>query len=136
MSGQSPGKDVVGHGAAPLPQFFVETSGVRMAVSGVDILTELIAKGMACNPAALETWRDLVRKDLSFFSSPISEEIREEGRAQGRAEDILLVLEQRGLDVPDQARERITECGDTQIMRHWLARAVTAPTAEEIFEAA
>ncbi|MDX3797172.1 hypothetical protein [Streptomyces sp. AK04-3B] len=46
----------------------------------MDILTEIIAQGMACNPAALETWRNLVVKDLSFFSSPISEEIRNEVR--------------------------------------------------------
>ncbi|WP_189322000.1 hypothetical protein [Streptomyces flaveus] len=72
-------------------------------------------------------------KHLAFFSSPISEEIREEGRAQSRAEDILLVLEQRGIDVPDQVREQITNCRNTTILRHWLRHAVTAPTAKDVF---
>ncbi|MFI7350622.1 hypothetical protein ACIBSR_30775 [Streptomyces sp. NPDC049936] len=61
-------------------------------------------------------------------------EIRDEGRAQGRAEDILLVLEQRGLDVPDHVRVRITECADLDVLRNWLAGAVTAPSAEAVFE--
>lgn len=75
--------------------------------------------------------------DLSFFKSPISEEIRDEGRVEGAvergAEDILLVLEQRGLDVSDEVRARITDCGDPDTLRQWLARAVTAPSAEGIF---
>ncbi|MBT2369245.1 hypothetical protein J7E88_29010 [Streptomyces sp. ISL-10] len=75
--------------------------------------------------------------DLSFYTSPLSEEIRDEGRAEGRAESladaVLLVLQQRGLDVPDEARQRITTCDDTQLMRTWLTRAVTAATAEAIF---
>ncbi len=71
--------------------------------------------------------------DLSFYKSYISEEIRDEGRAQGRAEDILLVLETRGIDAPDEARERITACDDPDLLRRWLARAVTASSAAEIF---
>lgn len=71
--------------------------------------------------------------DLSFYKSPLSEEIRDEGRVESRAEDILLVLEQRGIDVPDEARERITGCEDPAILRRWLARAVTSPSAGEIF---
>ncbi|MEU0392015.1 hypothetical protein ABZ208_04390 [Streptomyces sp. NPDC006208] len=71
--------------------------------------------------------------DLSFFKSPISEEIRDEGRAEGRAEDILVILERRGVDVPDEARERITGCGDLDTLSRWLVRAVTASSTEEIF---
>lgn len=43
------------------------------------------------------------------------------------------MLEQRGIDVPDGARERITGCTDPELLRHWLRNAVTAPTAEAIF---
>lgn len=75
--------------------------------------------------------------DLSFYKSPLSEEIRDEGRAEGEArraaEDVLDILEVRGIDVPEAVRERITGCGDPEILRHWLRRAVTAPTAEDIF---
>lgn len=71
--------------------------------------------------------------DLSFYKSWLSEEIRDEGRAQGRAEDTLVVLEARGIDVPDEIRERITACDDPELLRRWLTRAATAPSAEEIF---
>ncbi|AVV40661.1 hypothetical protein C6376_03665 [Streptomyces sp. P3] len=63
----------------------------------------------------------------------MSEEIRDEGRAQRGAEDILLVLETRGLDVTDHVRERITGCDDPDLLRDWLTRAVTASSAEAIF---
>ncbi|GHJ35969.1 hypothetical protein [Streptomyces sp. TS71-3] len=76
--------------------------------------------------------------DLSFYKSWLSEEIRDEGRekgrAEGRAQDILLVLEQRGLNVSDEIRTRITDCRDPELLDHWLTRAIIAPSAEKIFE--
>lgn len=84
--------------------------------------------------------------DLSFYKSPLSQELRAEGREKGleeglkeglarrAAEDVLDVLDVRGLDVPEAVRERITDCGDPETLRHWHRRAVTARTAEEIFE--
>ncbi|WP_406420183.1 hypothetical protein OH809_26370 [Streptomyces sp. NBC_00873] len=99
-----------------------------------DPVIELTAQGLGKRPAA-QQWRNLVAVDLSFYKSPLSEEIRDEGRAQGRAEDILLVLEARGIDVLDETREKITGCGDPQLMRQWLSRAVTATSADEIFTA-
>lgn len=98
-----------------------------------DPMIEFTAQGLGNRPAN-ELWRTLVAVDLSFYKSYISEEIRDEGRAQGRAEDLLIVLEQRGLDVPDGVRERITGCVDPDTLRRWLTRAVTAPAAEDIFD--
>jgi hypothetical protein len=103
-------------------------------------IIELIAQGLGKHPAA-QLWRKLVAVDLSFYKSPLSEEIRDEGRAEGRAEgearraaeDVLDILEVRGIDVPEAVRERITGCGDPEILRHWHRRAVTVPTAEDIF---
>ncbi|CAM5578664.1 hypothetical protein [Streptomyces atroolivaceus] len=71
--------------------------------------------------------------DLSFYISPLSEEIREEGRVQGRAESILLLLGARGIDVPDATREKITACGDPEQLRQWLRAAAHVTSAEEIF---
>ncbi|MGW5969787.1 hypothetical protein [Streptomyces sp. NPDC055186] len=72
--------------------------------------------------------------DLSFYTSDLSEEIRDEGRAEGAArraaEDVLEILDVRGIDVPEAVRERVTACDDPEILRHWHRRAVTAPTAE------
>ncbi|MER7826643.1 hypothetical protein ABTX85_29250 [Streptomyces sp. NPDC096097] len=102
-----------------------------------DPMIEFTAQGLGNRPAN-ELWRTLVAVDLSFYKSYISEEIRDEGRAQGRAqghaEDLLIVLEQRGLDVSDDVRERIAGCDDPDTLRRWLTRAVTAPAAEDIFD--
>ncbi|WP_416977216.1 hypothetical protein [Streptomyces sp. T028] len=98
-----------------------------------DPIIELTTRGLDSMRRAAEFWRNLVAVDLSFYKSSISEEIRDEGRAQGRAEDILLVLQARGLDVPDDIRERITACDDPDLLRTWLTRAVTAASAEGIF---
>ncbi|MEV6593206.1 hypothetical protein [Streptomyces acidicola] len=103
-------------------------------------IIELIAQGLGKHPAA-EIWRKLVAVDLSFYKSPLSEEIRDEGRAegraqgraQGRAEDILDVFEVRGMDVPEAVRERITNCDDPETLRHWHRRAIIAPSADGIF---
>ncbi|MHC5703332.1 hypothetical protein OTC26_018105 [Streptomyces tirandamycinicus] len=99
-------------------------------------IVELIAQGLGTYPAA-ETWRKLVAVDLSFYKSPLSDELRAEGRAEGEArraaEDVLDVLAERGITVPEAVRERVTGCGDPETLRHWLRRAVTAPSAEAIF---
>ncbi|MER6557310.1 hypothetical protein ABT300_05995 [Streptomyces sp. NPDC001027] len=98
-----------------------------------DPIIEFTAQGLGVNRPAGELWRNLVAVDLSFYKSYISEEIRDEGRAQGRAEDVLLVLEARGLDVSDELRARVTGCDDPDLLRDWLTRAVTVPSAEAIF---
>ncbi|MDW4907414.1 hypothetical protein RB628_19160 [Streptomyces sp. ADMS] len=101
-------------------------------------IIEFVSQGLGKLPAAAQ-WRTLVAVDLSFYKSPIFEEVREEaqtkGRAEGRAEDVLTVLTERGIDVPEEARERITGCGDPETLSRWLRRAVTAASAAEIFEA-
>ncbi|MBZ9639246.1 hypothetical protein [Streptomyces sp. PSKA30] len=102
-----------------------------------DPIIEFTARGLTGNRHATQLWRNLMAVDLSFYKSWLSEEIRDEGRTEARvqtaAEDVLLVLEARGLDVPDEVRERITGCDDPGLLRQWLTRAVTVPSAEEIF---
>ncbi|WP_055692798.1 hypothetical protein [Streptomyces prasinus] len=98
-----------------------------------DSIIELIAPGLGKHPAA-QLWRKPAVVDLSFYKSPLSEEIRDEGRAQRAAEDVLHILKVRGMDIPEAVRERVTDCDDLEILRHWHRRAVTAPTAVEIFE--
>jgi len=103
-------------------------------------IIEFMSQGLGKLPAAA-LWRKLVAVDLSFYKSPLFQEIRDEahdkgrdeGQAQRAAEDVLAVLVERGIDVPEDARERINGCGDLEILRHWLRRAVTAPAAEDIF---
>ncbi|WP_346779964.1 hypothetical protein [Streptomyces sp. S3(2020)] len=67
--------------------------------------------------------------DLSFFRSETSQRLR----AESRAEDILLILTARGLDIPEPVHERITSCTDLETLRTWLTRAVTVGAAEDVF---
>ncbi|RFU86926.1 hypothetical protein DY218_09800 [Streptomyces triticagri] len=77
-----------------------------------------------------------------FYKSYLVEEIRDEARdegrdkglAEGRAEDLLLILEERGLTISDETRQRIGDCRDPELLRSWVTRAVTASTSEEIFD--
>ncbi|KAF4410466.1 hypothetical protein CRI70_15410 [Streptomyces sp. Ru87] len=91
--------------------------------------------------------------DLSFYKSPFAEEIREEGRQEGRfavvaealaellpegrersrTEVVLFVLERRGVELSDAARERITGCEDPWLPVRWLRRALTATSTEDVF---
>ncbi|SDM69381.1 hypothetical protein SAMN04487981_102283 [Streptomyces sp. cf386] len=97
-----------------------------------DPIIELIAQGLGKRPAA-ELWRNLVAVDLSFYKSYIAEEIRDEGRAEGRAEDILRLLDRRGIDVSNDDRERITSCDDLDVLGRWFDRAITAASTTEVF---
>ncbi|UUU22754.1 hypothetical protein [Streptomyces sp. DSM 40750] len=99
------------------------------------IFVELTSQGLGKAPAA-DTWRDLMT-DLSFFTSPISEELRAEGRTEGRtqskAEDILLLLDRRGVPLSAVDRHRITSCTDLDTLNRWFTRAITATSASEVF---
>jgi hypothetical protein len=98
-----------------------------------DIFVELTAQGLGTGAVA-EHWRKLVTMELSFFQSPLAQELRDEGRAEGEAKALLLVLAGRGIDVSDEARERITNCTDHATLSTWLTRSATATSAAEIFE--
>ncbi|MBC7270355.1 MAG: hypothetical protein H5T76_16890 [Streptomyces sp.] len=120
------------HAAEPVVDAILKALSTALRDAPEDIadpIVEFTAQGLGNRPAK-HLWRNLVAVDLSFYKSYISEEIR----AQSRAEDVLLVLEQRGLAVSDDVRQRITDCTDPDLLRDWLTRAVTAPKAEEIFE--
>ena len=60
---------------------------------------------------------------------------RTEGRAEGTAKSVLMIMGARGLHVGDAARQRIEACSDVEMLEHWLVRAATAASAEDIFEA-
>jgi len=55
-----------------------------------------------------------------------------EGLLDGRRRDILIVLEERGIDVPAKIRKRILGCTESELLTRWLQRSATAATAEEV----
>ncbi len=55
------------------------------------------------------------------------------GKARGKAEDILVVFEQRGIDVDDKSRELIESCTDLDTLNGWFRRALKADKANDLF---
>ncbi|MGW5169580.1 hypothetical protein ACWEQ1_19500 [Streptomyces nodosus] len=98
---------------------------------------ELTAQGLGEKTRAVEIWRKLVAVDTSFFTSPLSEEIRDEGRTEGRTEgrasDVLRLLDRRGIALGEADRERVTSCKDLDTLTRWFDRAITASSAAEVF---
>jgi hypothetical protein len=57
-----------------------------------------------------------------------------EGRVEGEAKSILLVLAARDIPVSDHIRDRVTTCTDLDQLEHWVQRAATINTADELFD--
>ncbi|MEV0612226.1 hypothetical protein AB0I81_02810 [Nonomuraea sp. NPDC050404] len=57
------------------------------------------------------------------------------GKAEGEAKALLVVLTARGLDISDENRTRIQTCTDLTQLEIWLARALTARTIQDLFDA-
>jgi hypothetical protein len=85
-------------------------------------------------------------RDLAASLGPDAEEayvttadmLRAEGEARGKArskaEDILVVFEQRDIDVDDKSRELIASCWDLDTLNGWFRRAFKVGKASDLFE--
>jgi hypothetical protein len=58
--------------------------------------------------------------------------VKAKAKAAGKAEDILTILEDRGLPVNEVLRSRILACADLDLLDVWFRRALRASTAEEV----
>lgn len=126
---------VITHAKDPDIEVILKATATALRDTPSDVaapMIELISQGMGSYPAA-EDWRKLVSVDLSFYTSPISQEIRAEGATMRAAVDVLKVLGARRMDVPEVVRERIVNCDDLDTLGRWLERAVIVPSAEDIF---
>jgi hypothetical protein len=80
-------------------------------------------------------------RDLAASLGPDAEEayvttaemLRAEGEARGKAEDILVVFEQRGIDVDGKSRELIESCTDLDTLNGWFRRAFKVDRAGDLF---
>ena len=54
-------------------------------------------------------------------------------KAEGRVDALLAFLAARAIDVPDDARERITSCTDTNELDEWIRRAAVATSVDDLF---
>jgi hypothetical protein len=57
-----------------------------------------------------------------------------QGKTEGEAKALLAVLAARGIEVPAEARARITGCTDLDQLDTWVRRAATASSIGDLFE--
>ncbi len=67
--------------------------------------------------------------DAYEYSSAWTESLK----AEGEAKAILRFLSARGVDVPEEARERISACRDHEVLDTWLDRTITITHIDELF---
>ena len=67
------------------------------------------------------------------FIEPLSRGRQAAGRADSATRVLLTILAARGITIPEQARVRIAECADPDLLENWAARAATSTTADEVF---
>ena len=53
----------------------------------------------------------------------------------GVAQSVVTLLESRGLEPDETAREKILGCKDIELLRRWLVRAATVTRIEDLFAA-
>lgn len=109
---------------------------VRLAVPG----EELRAPGILRNPVPVLSLYDrdaaheaTLRNLLQRRGYGSVEAIRREGGIAALQEALLLALDSRGWDIPEELRAAVDACNDPELLKAWLRRAVTATSVLEIF---
>jgi hypothetical protein len=80
-----------------------------------------------------ETHEFQSRRKIAGAAPHAAKEAARTARAEGKAEDVITVLEERGLAVSGEERERIIGSADARQLDKWLRRAVTAAKASDLF---
>ncbi|MBX6385826.1 MAG: hypothetical protein IRZ07_23115 [Microbispora sp.] len=58
---------------------------------------------------------------------------RAEGLAEGEAKAVILILEARGLQISDHARDWIQRCRITSQLETWIRKAAVITSTDELF---
>jgi hypothetical protein len=82
----------------------------------------------ALSPAARAKLEELMCQGYVYQS-----DFAKRHRADEKSQDILTVLETRGVLVDNEQRERIRACTDLDTLQRWLRKAATAASTDELF---
>jgi hypothetical protein len=58
----------------------------------------------------------------------------EKGKVKAKSEDVLKIIDARGIDVTAEQREPVSTCTDISQLDEWFDSALTAETAAAIFK--
>ncbi|MGH3768685.1 MAG: hypothetical protein ACRDS0_16005 [Pseudonocardiaceae bacterium] len=126
------------HGADPARSVVLDA--LLAALSGVDEqrATLYLDVVLAALPLAARSYLEtLMTAQAHEYQSDFARRYffqgEAQGEAKGRAGAVLGVLDARGVDVPAEARTRITECGDLDQLDSWVRRAATADSIQDLF---
>jgi hypothetical protein len=84
--------------------------------------------------AARKLLEAIVETRTREYKSDFARGYEARGEARGEAKAVLAVLSTRGIEVPGEARSRISECTDLTLLESWVRRAVTVASADELFD--
>ncbi|KUO22704.1 hypothetical protein [Streptomyces dysideae] len=99
------------------------------------VYAEYVEAGLT-GSEVVEIWRQLMSTKIFYRSAAAQQvraEVREEVRAEERAQAVLMVLERRGLEVPDGVRERVLSCRDSEELSALVDRAWEVTRAQDLF---
>lgn len=139
----------IAHGKAPVEVSLPVARAALSAITSADperaaLYSDLVMAGLG--EAARTALEDLMRTQKYEYQTEFARhhqavgkaeglaEGKAEGLAEGKAQDLLLVLQARGLETSAAQRERIMATRDLEQLERWIRRAVTAVRVEEVLE--
>jgi predicted transposase YdaD len=97
-------------------------------------LSEAARKAFAMLPQGYEFQGPTYKKAMAEGRREGKLEGKAEGKLEGKAEAVLTILQTRGLLPSDAQRERILACHDLDSIKAWIAKAVTTPSVDALFD--
>jgi hypothetical protein len=92
----------------------------------------------ALSEAMRRTLEAIMRSGTYEYQSDIAKKFVAEGVAEGKllakAQDVVAVLQARGISITEPLRQRILDCNDVAVLDRWLMRAAVANEAGEVFD--
>lgn len=85
-------------------------------------------------PAVQQMMETLMNTTYRMPHSPTLRKEHEAGLAEGRRSALFELIEARGLKPSDEQRSLAEACEDLDTLKRWFERAVTADSADQVFE--
>jgi predicted transposase YdaD len=120
-----------------MPQFAEAAQEDKMVEKVLDYLERLSAKADVRLLAERREMAQLMyRMEQTENRLEAEAKGRAEGEAKGKAEgkvlSVLTILDVRGIAVPEEVRQRLLACQDSERLDEWLRRSVTAATLDDL----
>lgn len=124
---------VMAHGDAPDPApIFTALLTALDAVDRdhADLYNDLVYSVLSA--AARDRLEEFMTTTGHRYQSEFANRYFSQGEAKGEAKALLTVLEARGIEVPEEFRQRIVDCTDVDQLDNWVRRAATITKIEDL----